>query len=110
MHGAAPVIRRCSGPVLHGPAHTSTMGSSQRSSSERACTGVVLNVADLEPNRVRPLLRSEYDRLVVSGAFFRRAGRASRWTPGYDDAEDAAHAYTVERLGRVLTLALADRA
>jgi Uma2 family endonuclease len=70
----------------------------------------VLDVADLEPNRVRPLLRAEYDRLVASGAFADERvelldGLLITMTP-----QDAAHAYTVERLARALTLALADRA
>jgi hypothetical protein len=32
-------------------------------------TADVLNPADVQPDRVRPLLRTEYDRLVASGAF-----------------------------------------
>jgi hypothetical protein len=35
----------------------------------RCDTGEVLRPADLEPDRVRPLLRVEYERLVESGAF-----------------------------------------
>jgi hypothetical protein len=73
-------------------------------------TGPVLNVADLEPDRVRPLLRGEYDCLVESGAFADERielldGLLITTTP-----QDAGHVYTIERLGRALTLALADRA
>lgn len=78
--------------------------------ASHAYTGRVLNVADLEPHRVRPLLRAEYDSLVETGAFDGERvelldGLLVTMTP-----QDAAHAYTVERLAHALTLALADRA
>jgi Uma2 family endonuclease len=78
--------------------------------SRRAYTDLVLNVADLEPERVRPLLRAEYERLVESGAF---AGERVELLDGVlvtMTPQDAPHAYVVERLARALTLALGDRA
>ncbi len=70
----------------------------------------MLNLADLEPDHVRPLLRTQYDRLVESGSF---AGERVELLDGMlvtMPPQDAAHAYTVERLAHVLTLALAGRA
>jgi Uma2 family endonuclease len=70
----------------------------------------VLDLATLERHRVRPLLRTEYESLVETGAFADERielldGLLITMTP-----QDAAHAHTVERLARALTLALADRA
>jgi Uma2 family endonuclease len=70
----------------------------------------VLKPADLEPDRVRPLLRVEYDRLVESGAFEDERvelleGMLVTMTP-----QDAAHAYTVQRLAELLAVALHGRA
>ena len=68
------------------------------------------NVADVAPERIRPLLRTEYDRLVESGAFENERlelleGMLVTMTP-----QDAAHAHTVQRLAEVLTVALPSRA
>ena len=68
------------------------------------------NAADVAPERIRPLLRTEYDRLVESGAFENERlelldGMLVTMTP-----QDAAHAHTVQRLAEVLTVALAGRA
>ena len=73
-------------------------------------TGAVLNVADITPERIRPLLRAEYDRLVESGAFEDERvelleGMLVTMTP-----QDAAHAHTVQRLAEALTLALRGKA
>jgi Uma2 family endonuclease len=70
----------------------------------------VLNAADLHPDRVRPLLRAEYDRLVESGAFDEERlelieGMLVTMTP-----QDAAHAYAVQRLAEALLIALHGRA
>lgn len=69
-----------------------------------------MNSADVAPERIRPLLRSEYDQLVASGAFESERvelleGMLVTMTP-----QDPAHAHTVQRLTAVLTLALRDRA
>src|SRR5438093_9105865 len=68
------------------------------------------NAADVAPERIRPLLRTEYDRLVESGAFDSERlelldGMLVTMTP-----QDAAHAHTVQRLTEVLTVALRGRA
>jgi Uma2 family endonuclease len=73
-------------------------------------TGWMPNAADLVPERIRPLLRTEYDRLVESGAFENERlelleGMLVTMTP-----QDAAHAHTVQRLAEVLTVALRGRA
>jgi Uma2 family endonuclease len=70
----------------------------------------VVKLADVEPDRVRPLLRVEYDQLVQSGAFEDERvelleGMLVTMTP-----QDAAHAYTVQRLAELLILALQGRA
>jgi Uma2 family endonuclease len=70
----------------------------------------VLNPADVQPDRVRPLLRTEYDRLVASGAFDDERvelldGMLVTMTP-----QDAAHAHTVTLLADVLIGALRGRA
>jgi Uma2 family endonuclease len=69
-----------------------------------------MNIADVAPERIRPLLRSEYDRLVESGAFESERvelleGMLVTMTP-----QDAAHAHTVQRLAEALTLALTGKA
>ena len=68
------------------------------------------NIADLAPERIRPLLRTEYDQLVGSGAFETERlelldGMLVTMTP-----QDAAHAHTVQRLAEILTVALRGRA
>jgi Uma2 family endonuclease len=70
----------------------------------------VLNPADVQPDRVRPLLRTEYDRLVASGAFDDERvelldGMLVTMTP-----QDAAHAHTVHRLADFLFNALRGKA
>jgi Uma2 family endonuclease len=69
-----------------------------------------MNIADVAPERIRPLLRSEYDQLVESGAFASERvelldGMLVTMTP-----QDAAHAHTVQRLAEALTLALRGKA
>jgi Uma2 family endonuclease len=64
------------------------------------------NRADIAPERIRPLLRTEYDRLVESGAFESERlelldGMLVTMTP-----QNAAHAHTVQRLAEILVLAL----
>jgi Uma2 family endonuclease len=70
----------------------------------------MVNVADVAPERIRPLLRTEYDRLVESGAFENERvelleGMLVTMTP-----QDAGHAHSVQRLAEALTLALEGRA
>lgn len=69
-----------------------------------------MKLADLEPDRVRPLMRVEYDWLVESGAFEDERvelleGMLVTMTP-----QNAAHAHTVQRLAELLVLALQGRA
>ena len=69
-----------------------------------------MNIADVAPERIRPLLRAEYDRLVESGAFESERvelleGMLVTMTP-----QDAGHAHSVQRLAEALTLALRGKA
>ena len=67
---------------------------------------MVVSLTDIAPERIRPLLRAEYDQLVEQGAFESERvelleGALVTMTP-----QDAAHAHTVRRLGESLTVAL----
>ena len=66
----------------------------------------MLNFGDIAPERIRPLLRTEYDRMVESGAFDNERlelldGMLVTMTP-----QDAAHAHTVQRIAEELSDAL----
>ncbi|HEX5110588.1 MAG TPA: Uma2 family endonuclease [Vicinamibacterales bacterium] len=70
----------------------------------------MVKAADVSPERIRPLRRAEYDRLVETGAFANERvelleGALVTMTP-----QDAAHAHTVQRLAEALTVALSGRA
>jgi Uma2 family endonuclease len=76
----------------------------------RCYTDGVLNPADIRPERVRPLRRTEYDRLVAGGVFEDERvelldGMLVTMTP-----QDPPHAHTVQRLAECLSVKLRDRA
>lgn len=73
-------------------------------------TYLVPKLADLDPDDVRPLLRVEYDLLVESGAFEEERVELLEGTLVTMTPQDSAHAYTVQRLTELLTVALQGRA
>src|SRR5262245_21512602 len=70
----------------------------------------MLNLADLEPEEVRPLHRAEYDRLVESGAFDDERVELIEGIRVTMSPQDATHAHTVQRLSEVLLVPLHGRA
>lgn len=67
---------------------------------------VVVSVTDIAPERIRPLLRAEYDQLVERGAFESERVELLEGTLVTMTPQDAAHAHTVQRLAESLTVAL----
>ena len=69
-----------------------------------------MNIADVAPERIRPLLRAEYDRLVESGAFESERVELLEGMLVTMPPQDAGHAHCVQRLAEALTLALRGKA
>jgi Uma2 family endonuclease len=73
-------------------------------------TSTVPNARDASLDRVRPLYRTEYDRLVEDGAFEDERVELLDGTLFTMNPQDAARAHTVQRLAEILLLSLRDRA
>jgi Uma2 family endonuclease len=70
----------------------------------------MLTDADLAPDRVRPLLRAEYDRLVESGAFEEERIELLEGVLVTMSPQKPPHAHTVQQLTAALSAALSGRA
>jgi Uma2 family endonuclease len=70
----------------------------------------MLTDAELAPDRVRPLLRVEYDRLVESGAFEDEKVELLEGVLVTMSPQKPPHAHTVQQLSAVLAVALNGRA
>jgi Uma2 family endonuclease len=69
----------------------------------------VLNHADIQPDRVRPLLRAEYEQLVDSGAFENEKIELLDGALVTMSPEGPPHAHTIQQLSEVLMVALRGR-
>jgi Uma2 family endonuclease len=70
----------------------------------------MLTDTDLAPDRVRPLLRAEYDRLVDSGAFEEERVELLEGVLATMSPQKPPHAHTVHQLSAALFVALGGRA
>src|SRR3990172_3159136 len=92
---------------MRGPAHDGAAGPGR---PLRAIFRRVQVIEQLGPDRVRPLRRVEYDRLVALGFFADERLELLRGVLVAMSPQGALHAEVVRRLGRLFTKALDDRA